>query len=148
MEDKRNEMMVITVYADDTGLFTKKECDKDNATYLVVPRWTLEEWYKIYEKDFKEETAKWIHISKEKVTFNDWVHDGYICEDFIGFYDFCIIKGIIPQIDTDEIDDKVFYLDNDNNKHIMFEGTYNECRRFGRMWNWSYLGYDLQLEIE
>ena len=62
MEDKRNEMMVITVYADDTGLFTEKECDKDNATYLVVPRWTLEEWYKIYEKDFKEETAKWIHI--------------------------------------------------------------------------------------
>ena len=82
------------------------------------------------------------------MTFNDWVHDGYICEDFIGFYDFCIIKGIIPQIDTDEIDDKVFYLDNDNNKHIMFEGTYNECRRFGKMWNWSYLGYDLQLEIE
>ena len=30
MENNRNEMMYITMYADDTGLFSERECDFDN----------------------------------------------------------------------------------------------------------------------
>ena len=135
MENKRNEMLYITTYADDTGLFSERECDFDNTTTLEVPIWIVEEWYKAY-------------ISEEEITFYDWINEECTCDDFIGFYNFCIIKGIVPHINASEIDDKVFYLDDDDNKHVVFEGTYNECRRFGKMQNWSYLEYDLQLEIE
>jgi len=148
MEDKRNEMMVITVYAEDTGLFNEKECNWDNTTTLEVPKWVLEEWYKEHEEEFKEETSEWTKIPEEEITFDNWINEGCTCNDFIEFYAFCIIKGIVPNISASEIDDKVFYLDDDNNKHVVFEGTYNECRRFGKMWNWNYLEYDLQLEIE
>lgn len=148
MEDKRNEMMVITVYAEDTGLFSEEECNWDNTTTLEVPKWVLEEWYKKHEEEFKEETSEWTKIPEEEVTFRDWINEGCTCNDFIEFWNFCIIKGIIPNISASEIDDKVFYLDDNDNKHVVFEGTYNECRRFGKMWNWNYLEYNLQLEIE
>lgn len=148
MEDKRNEMMYVDVFADDTGLFTETECDYDNMTTLEVPRWIVEEWYKQNEKEYKEDTMKERGISEEEVTLEKWLYEVALMGDFIGFYSFCIIKGIVPNISASEIDDKVFYLDNDEHKHVVFEGTYNECRRFGKMWNWSYLGYNLQLEIE
>lgn len=148
MEDKRNEMMVISMYADNTGLFTEEECNYDNTTELEVPRWIVEEWYKTHKKECKQETSEWTRIPEEEITFSLWLNEGHTFDSFIGFYNFCIIKGIVPNIATNDIDDKVFYLDDDDNKHVIFEGTYNECRRFGRMWDWSYLGYDLQLEIE
>lgn len=148
MEDKRNEMIVVTVYADDTDLFNEEECNRDNTTTLEVPRWIVKEWYKVYEKEFKEGTSEWTGIPEEEVTFDDWINEGCTCNDFIGFYSFCFVKGIIPNISASEINDKVFYLDDDDNKHIVFEGTYNECRRFCMVQNWNYLGYNLQLEIE
>ena len=43
-EDNRNEMMYITMYADDTGLFSEAECDKDNTVGFNIPRWIIEEW--------------------------------------------------------------------------------------------------------
>lgn len=139
MENNRNEMMYVTMYADDTGLFSETECNKDNTVGFNIPRWILEEWFKIGETvEFNEGDS-----------FEDW-YNSYIHDELIGFYNFCIIKGFVPNIlnPDEEIEDKVFYEDNEGNKQIVFEGTYDECRRWCRYNDWSYRGFELQLEIE
>lgn len=143
MEDKRNEMIYITTYADDTGLFSERECDFDNSVGFDVPRWILKEWFKIGKKENKKMGID------DYDSFEEW-YNNYIYDELIGFYDFCIIKEFIPNIlnPDEEVEDKVFYEDDEENKQIVFEGNYDECRRWCRYYNWSYLGYDLQLEIE
>lgn len=144
MEDNKNEMIYITMYADDTGLFSETECNKDNTVGFDVPRWILEEWFKIGETvGFNEDDS-----------FEDW-YNSYIHDELIGFYDFCIIKGFVPNIlnPDEEVEDKVFYKDNEGNKQIVFEGTYDECRRWCKYNGWVYTDledcdYDLELEIE
>ena len=150
MENKRNEMLYITTYADDTGLFSEYECDRDNTVGFDIPRWILEDWYKQNEKMNKEETMDELKISEEEATFDRWINEVYIHDDFIGFYDFCIIKGFVPNIlnPDEEVEDKVYYEDDEGNKQVVFEGTYDECRRWCRYYNWSYRGFELQLEIE
>lgn len=137
MEDKRNEMMYITMYADDTGLFSERECDFDNTAGFDVPRWILEEWFKF---------GKAVGFDEED-TFEDW-YNSYIHDELIGFYNFCIIKGFVPNLLDKEFEDKVYYEDNEGNKQVVFEGTYDECRRWCRYNNWSYRGFELQLEIK
>ena len=137
MEDKRNEMMYITTYADDTGLFNERECNFDNTAGFEVPRWIIEEWLEVGEGIGFEEGD----------TFEDW-YDSYIHDELIGFYDFCIIKGFVPNLLDKEFENKVFYEDDEGNKQIVFEGTYDECRRWCKYYNWSYRGFELQLEIE
>ena len=143
MENKRNEMLYITMYADDTGLFSERECDFDNSVGFDVPRWILEEWFKIGKKENRDMGID------DYDTFEDW-YNNYIHDELIGFYNFCIIKGFVPNIlnPDEEVEDKVFYEDNEGNKQIVFEGTYDECRRWCRYNNWSYRGFELQLEIE
>lgn len=143
MEDKRNEMMYVTTYADDTGLFSERECDFDNTVGFDVPRWILEDWFKFGKKENRDMGID------DYDTFEDW-YNNYIHDELIGFYDFCIIKGFVPNIlnPDEEIEDKVFYEDNEGNKQIVFEGNYDECRRWCKYNNWSYRGFELQLEIE
>lgn len=143
MKKNRNEMIYITMYADDTGLFSERECNKDNTVGFDVPRWILEEWFKFGKKENRD-----IGID-DYDTFEDW-YNNYIHDELIGFYDFCIIKGFVPNIlnSDEEVEDKVFYEDNEGNKQIVFEGTYDECRRWCKYNNWSYRGFELQLEIE
>lgn len=143
MENNRNEMMYITMYADDTGLFSEAECNKDNTVGFDIPQWILEEWFKSGKKENKDMGID------DYNTFEDW-YNNYIHDELIGFYDFCIIKGFIPNIlnPDEEVEDKVFYEDNEGNKQIVFEGNYDECRRWCRHRNWSYRGFELQLEIE
>ncbi len=139
IENNRNEMMYITMYADDTGLFSETECNKDNTVGFDVPRWILEDWLKIGEAvEFNESDS-----------FEDW-YNSYIHDELIGFYNFCIIKGFVPNIlnSDEEVEDKVFYEDNEGNKQIIFEGNYDECRRWCKYNNWNWCGYDLELEIE
>ena len=137
MENKRNEMIYITTYADDTGLFSERECNFDNTAGFEVPKWIIEEWLEVREGVGFEEGD----------TFEDW-YDSYIHDELIGFYDFCIIKGFVPNLLDKEFEDKVYYEDNEGNKQVVFEGTYDECRRWCRYYNWSYRGFELQLEIE
>ena len=143
MEDKRNEMLYITTYADDTGLCSERECDFDNTVGFDVPRWILEEWFKFGKKENRDMGID------DYDTFEDW-YNNYIHDELIGFYDFCIIKGFVPNIlnPDEEVEDKVFYEDNEGNKQIVFEGTYDECRRWCRYHDWNYRGFELQLEIE
>lgn len=157
MENNRNEMMYITMYADDTGLFSERECDFDNTVGFDVPRWILEDWYKENEDLNKEQTMDELRVPEEKATFDKWIKEVYTHDDFIGFYDYCIIKGFVPNFydeNIDEIQDKVFYIDWDGNKQIVFEGTYDECRRWRKYNGWTQhdweheCDYDLELEVE
>lgn len=145
MEDNKNEMIYITMYADDTGLFSEYECNIDNTVGFDIPRWILEDWYKK------------IKLNEYYDSFDEWVYHYNTCDDFIGFYNFCLIKGFVPQIwdeNIDEIQDKVFYIDWDGNKQIVFEGTYDECRRWCRIYGWTHhdwkhqCKYDLELEVK
>ena len=150
MENNRNEMMYVTMYADDTGLFSETECDKDNTVGFNIPRWILEDWYKENEDLNKEQTMDELGVPEEEATFDKWIKEVYIHDELIGFYNFCIIKGFVPNIlnPDEEIEDKVFYEDDEVNKQIVFKGTYDECRRWCKYNNWEYCGYDLELEIE
>ena len=141
MENNRNEMMYVTMYADDTGLFSETECNKDKEN----------------EDLNKEQTMDELGVSEEEATFDKWIKEVYTHDDFIGFYDYCIIKGFVPNFydeNIDEIQDKVFYIDWDDNKQIVFEGTYDECRRWCKYNGWTQhdweheCDYDLELEVE
>lgn len=155
MENKNNEMIYITMYADDTGLFSEYECNRNNTVGFDVPRWILEDWYKQYEILNKDSTMIELGVSEEEATFDKWIKEVCTHDDFIGFYEFCLIKGFVPNIidDYEHIEDKVFYIDSDGNKQIVFEGTYDECRRWCKYNGWVYTDledcdYDLELEIK
>lgn len=144
MENKRNELLLVDVYADDTGLFSEEECDYNNITTLIVPRWIVEEWYKQYE---------------EEIVFDKWFGEIYTCDDFIGFYDFCIVKGYIPNLLEDEIADvieaEIFYEDVKDHdslfpetfNHTIYKGTYDECRRWGKQVNWKWKKHKLKIKV-
>lgn len=156
MDDKRNEMIYITMYVDDSGLFSEDECDYDNTVGFDIPRWILEDWYKQDEDVNKKETMDELGISEEEATFDRWIEEVYTHDGFIGFYDFCLIKGYVPNIidDYEYIENKVYYVDDDEERQILFKGTYDECRRYGRFYNWKYHDYrnnhkyNLELEVK
>lgn len=153
MKDNKNEMIYITMYADDSGLFSEIECNRDNTVGFDVPRWILEDWYKQDEKINKEETMDVLNVSEEEATFDKWIKEVYTHDAFIGFYEFCLIKGFVPKLLDKDVQDKVFYIDWDGNKQVMFEGTYDECRRWCKYNGWTQhdweheCDYDLELEV-
>lgn len=153
MKDNKNEMIYITMYADDSGLFSETECNRDNTVGFDVPRWILEDWYKQDEKVNKEETIDVLDVSEEEATFDKWIKEVYTHDAFIGFYEFCLIKGFVPKLLDKDVQDKVFYIDWDGNKQIVFEGTYDECRRWCKYNGWTQhdwkheCDYDLELEV-
>lgn len=153
MKTNKNEMIYITMYADDSGLFSETECNRDNTVGFDVPRWILEDWYKQDEKVNKEETMDILNVSEEEATFDKWIKEVYTHDAFIGFYEFCLIKGFVPKLLDKDIQDKVFYIDWDGNKQIVFEGTYDECRRWCKYNGWTQhdweheCDYDLELEV-
>ena len=154
MKTNKNEMIYITMYADDSGLFSETECNRDNTVGFDVPRWILEDWYKQDEKINKEETMDILDVSEEEATLDKWIKEVYTHDAFIGFYEFCLIKGFVPKLLDKDVQDKVFYIDWDGNKQIVFEGTYDECRRWCKYNGWTQhdweheCDYDLELEVE
>lgn len=148
MENKNNEMVYVTVYADDTGLFTEEECNYCNIVDLIVPYWIIEEWYMKNENENKRATIHELHISEEEATFERWFNSVYICDDVIGFYDYCIIKGIVPNLLEHEYDNKQYkicYEDYNGNIQTLFEGTCDECRRYGKMTKWKYSNFESEI---
>ena len=76
--------MVVTVYADATGLFTEEEYNLDNLCEIDVPDKIVEEYYK-YAKT--ECDASCIADGFDP-TFYDWYHNVYtaeITDDFLAF---------------------------------------------------------------
>lgn len=156
MENKNNEMVYVTVYADNTGLFTEQECECCNIVDLIVPYWITKEWYMTNEKEYKETTMDELRISEEEATFEKWFNSVCVCEDFDGFYDYCIIKGVVPNLLEEEYNTKrykICYEKPENNKdlfsetsvHVLFEGTSDECRRYGRFMKWKYANFESEI---
>lgn len=146
MENKNNEMICVTVYADNTGLFTEEECNCDNTVDLIVPYWVAKEWYLKNENENKRATMHELHVSEEEATFDRWFSSVYICEDFDGFYDYCIIKGVIPNLYEDNNKRyRICYEDYNDNVQSLFEGTYDECRRYGRVMKWKYFNFESEI---
>lgn len=124
MKDNKNEMIYITMYADDTRLFSEYECNIDNTVGFDVPRWILEDWYKQYEILNKDSTMIELGVPEEEATFDKWFNSVCICEDFDGFYDYCIIKGIVPNLLEAEYNIKrykICYEKPENNKDLFSE---------------------------
>ena len=146
MKNKNNEMVCVTVYADNTGLFTEQECDNCNIVNLIVPYWVIEDWYMANEEENKRATMHELHIPEEEATFDKWFSSVYICEDVDGFYDYCIIKGVIPNLYEDNNKRyKICYEDYNDNVQSLFEGTYDECRRYGRFMKWEYANFESEI---
>ena len=146
MENKNNEMIYVTVYADNTGLFTEEECNYDNTVDSIVPYWVAKEWYLKNENENKRATIHELHVSEEEATFDRWFSSVYICEDFDGFYDYCIIKGIIPHLyEGDNKRYRICYEDYNDDVQSLFEGTYDECRRYGRFMKWEYANFESEI---
>ena len=164
MENKNNEMICVTVYADNTGLFTEEECNCNNTVDLIVPYWVAKEWYLKNENENKRATMHELDVPEEEATFDRWFSSVYICEDFDGFYDYCIIKGVIPNLDSydyciikgiapiqdleykyDNRQYKICYEDYNGNIQTLFEGTYDECRRHGRVMKWKYFNFESEI---
>lgn len=146
MENKNNEMICVTAYADNTGLFTQKECNYDNTVDLIVPYWVAKEWYLKNENENKRATMHELNIPEEEATFDRWFSSIYVFEDFDGFYDYCIIKGIVPNLyEDDNKRYRICYEDYNDDVQSLFEGTHDECRRYGKVMKWKYFNFEPEI---
>lgn len=140
-------MLSVCIYADSTGLFKESECDSCNLVYMNFPEEIVRKYYEQNKEDFIEETSYELGIPEDECTFEDWYKSVYTAEDTNELYDFAIENGCIPKFGVED-HDAVFYRDDDNFKYIVFEGTYGECRQFGKENDWEYNGEELEILSE
>ena len=135
----------VGMYADQTGLYSESELSFNNWTEMEIPEWIVRKWY--VENDLADETAHELNIPLSEATFEKWLNEVSWGDDTDGLYDFSIENGYTPKIwyDGKAI---VLYRDYAKNKHIVFNGTYNECREFGREHGWELDGNELEIEDE
>lgn len=86
MENKNanEETVNITIYADETGLYTEAECDGDNLVDFDVSVEIVREWFYVKLK----------HDCYPDLTFEKWLHEESHAGDFeFGFVDFAKERG-------------------------------------------------------
>ena len=137
-------MLSMCIYADSTGLFSESECDRDNLVDMKFPEEIVRKYYEKYEEDFIGETSYELDKPEEECTFKDWVEAVYTAEDTDELYDFAVENGCVPCFGIDKRT-AVFYRDDNDNKQIVFEGTYNECRQYGKENDWEQDEYELEI---
>lgn len=136
-------MRNICIYADTTGLFSESEYESDNLIDMDFPEWILRKWYE--QQNLAEDTARELKKPIEECTFEDWLINVSWAGDTDGIYDFARENGFIGVFGINT-PDAVFYRDDENFKCVVFEGTYDECRTFGREHNWKWNDkYELEL---
>ena len=131
--------MKMTVYCDSTGLFSEEECNSDNLTEMVFPDEIVRKWF---DKNIKEEYKN----EYPDLTFEYWVNELYTADETDGLYDFCILAGEEPMFDVNEIDSVIAVNNINDEKSVVFEGTYYECRRWCKDMDWKY-DVDIRLEL-
>lgn len=124
----------VSVYCDSTGLFSEAECNVDNICDMMFDESIVERW-------FEEKISPDVEYG-----FELWFTEEYTCDDTDGLYQYAINYGDNPVFD---IDGKyyVFYMDDYDSMHIIFEGSCDECRRFGKKFNWFW-GNENEYELE
>ena len=136
------KMVYVCVYADTTGLFSESECDDDNLVEMEFPEWIVREYYE--EHNLVEDTADELGKPVEECTFEDWLDKVSTAEQTDELYDFAEEKGFSAKCGIDT-PNAVFYRDDCNYKYIVFEGTEDECRQFGKQNEWEWNGEELEL---
>ena len=137
------KLIEIGIYADQTGLFSESELNRDNWCEIYIPENILRKWYET--NDLAKGTAEELRIPMEEATLERWVNEVSSGDDTDGLYDFCITNGYTPKLTYDG-PSYVFYRDDCNYKYIVFEGTYNECREFARECDWKHDDYELEVQ--
>lgn len=139
-------MRNVTIYADTTGLFSEAECNCDNLVDMDFPEWIVKEWYRDHEYDFAQETSHDLNKPVEDCTYEDWVTHIVWAGDTDGLYDYAKERGFIGNCGIGK-HSLVFYRDDNNFKTVVFEGTYDECREYGRSMGWETNdGYELEVQ--
>lgn len=132
----------VGMYADQTGLFTESELNFDNFVCLDIQEWIVRKWYE--ENDLAEETASTLHIPLEEATFERWLDEVSYGEDTDGLFNFALANGDRPTTGVNK-HSWVCYRDENGFKTIVFEGSYDDCRYFGRAHNWELDGHELEM---
>ena len=91
--DEMEEMVLVTLYCDSTGLYNEDEINKDNLCELMFPKALVEDWYYMSLDDFTEETANELGLEADECTFDMWFEDVYVADDMDGFYQFAVDRG-------------------------------------------------------
>ena len=133
----------VDIYCDSTGLFSEYECNVNNICSMSFDEDIVRKWY------YDQELNKWEgdeDITYPYSSFDQWIRESYICDEVDYLYDFAVENGDDP---TFGIEGKsyVFYRDEDNYKYIVFEGNYDECRKFGRENDWVWGEDECELEV-
>lgn len=143
MEEK---MLVVGMYADQTGLFSEWEVNSENWCEVLIPESIVRKWYG--RNELAINTAHELKIPLEEATFERWFNEVSWGGDTDGLFEFSIQNGHIPQIDYDG-PATVQYVDS-YGRHVLFDGTYNECRQACREADWEYTtieGEECELEV-
>ena len=138
------KMINIGMYADQTGLFSNRELDEDNWEVFEIPEWIVRKWFE--DNLLANETAQELDIPIEEATFERWLHEVSYGDDTDGLYWFSIEHGYIPE-SLIVVPAQIFYEDDDG-KHVLFNGTCKNCRNYAKKLNWKYGDYDLDIEKE
>ena len=79
--------MIITVYADSTGLFTEEFCNRNNLINIEVSRQTV---FEFYRHEYNPEAAPEYH-------FENWL-DEYTADDTTELWDYATREGDSPKV--------------------------------------------------
>lgn len=100
MEKAANELfektIIMTIYADDTDLFTEAFCNRHNLINIEVNKHVVFKFFRHnILKDFRTETDS--NVSDEGV-FEEWL-DEYTADDTQGLWEYAKEHGVDPKID-------------------------------------------------
>ncbi len=76
--------MILTVYADATGLFTEEECDIENLCEIEVPEQIILDYYRTYKTYCDADCL----VEGFSPSFHNWYYEVYtanITDDFLNF---------------------------------------------------------------
>lgn len=77
------EVLIITVYSDEPGVFTEDFCDRVGMIEIKVPKEIV---YDFFKRDYAD------------MEFDYWL-DNYTCDDTMGLWRYAVEHGIAPQIE-------------------------------------------------
>ena len=147
MEEK---LIDVGLYADSTNLFSESECDSDNSCSMLFPEWIVRRWYE--ENEGAKEVADELDIPLEEATMELWLKNVYTFDSTDGLYEFAVENGVTPTFGIGG-HHYVFYRTEENYKYIVFEGDYDQCRRYMAECNFRFgfdpedeHGYELEVE--
>ena len=89
--------MIMTVYADDTNLFTKEFCEQHNLVDIDLPRYTVRRYFDdCILEGFRTDTDDGV---TDDGVFEEWLHE-YTADDTVGLWGFARRLGSRPKVNN------------------------------------------------